>query len=79
MSLKRRLFEHLSSLPPDHLVQKAARLVFGAVFPFFVWWQFTTQGMTFSASLISLLTMLALVFTIISLDTLVMRSWFEDE
>ena len=79
MSPKRRLLEHSGSLPPDHLFQKSMRLILGGVFPVFVWWQFTNQGMTFAASLISVLTLLSLVFTVLSMDSLEMRTRFEDE
>lgn len=78
MSLKHRLASLYGRYCPEYLYQKATRLVFGAVFPIFVLVQFTDQGMTFPASLITLLTVLALVFTIISWDTLMMRMRLEE-
>ena len=64
---------------PDHLYQKVTRLILGAVFPIFVFVQFVFEGMTFPAALITLLLLLALVFTVISWDTLEMRMRFEDD
>ena len=52
----------------SRLQRLALRVVLGAVVPIFVLSQFLTQGMTFPASLITLLTILSLVFTAIAID-----------
>lgn len=69
-----RLSETADSLSLSRLYHKAARIFLGAVLPVFVLARFTTQDMAFQAALITLLTVLSLVFTVLSLDAFELKA-----